>query len=87
MRKDKISTNSTTAAVTQQVVANEPEKPKRKIMVGYIRPENDRVKRLYEQEAREKEEKERQKQTEVNQIYHHRKIKRTYFNRFKKPRK
>ena len=60
MRKDKISTNSTTAAVTQQVVANEPEKPKRKIMVGYIRPENDRVKRLYEQEAREKEEKERQ---------------------------
>ena len=65
MRKDKISNSSVTTVTAQPILNIEPEKPKRKIMVGYIRPENERVKRLYEQEAREKEKEERQKQTEV----------------------
>jgi hypothetical protein len=67
MKRDKNPTTSVNQqdkpGVTQPTAAVEP--PKKKILVSYIRPDNERVKKMYEQEAREKEEKERQKQSEV----------------------
>ncbi len=67
MKRDKNTSTSVNQqekpSVTQPTATVEP--PKKKISVSYIRPDNERVKKMYEQEAREKEEKERQKQSEV----------------------
>ena len=65
MRKEKPLPTSIVKPVEVQKPLESSEPQKRKIQVAYIRPDNERVRKLYEQEARDKEEKERQKQTEV----------------------
>ena len=70
MKRDK-NLNPSSVQLEKPTVTqptNTVEPPQKKIMVSYIRPDNERVKKMYEQEAREKEEKERQKQSEVNQL-------------------
>ena len=62
MKKDKVSTGN---VIIPQTITQQPEPVKNTIVVSYIRPDNERVKKLIEKEKKDKDEKERQKQTEV----------------------